>query len=396
MESFGGRYDESCPMCDEDIDCTFGQEDCVCSYVGEYCFSQYNKYHLYDIFWVSAFLIHLYLLYLSGFFFWEIFKRKAIACCPNCLPSCCLDEGSSGSSRPISGRIRSKRRFSAMESIIILTFTGCALRFTWVVSIVNGRNSSSVMVSPPVESILLKINLFNIILICVLVPTYVVGNLHYPYLVWWVDYILMGCVFATFLMGVRFGWQLINQLETSILADTLIPTIKYVLRVSSIGTWIVIICSLLYNLYLRGRSEWFALGYATFVHHIAEPLLITALLRTRRDAHKRTQATKKRESKHLSQGGIGARAMSSRSTFKGGSFRTSSAKIPAGSMKFTEMRSECETIKEGEGRGVQATSKTSSNQQQRKMSKREVAEERMRKLELGKESVPRSATSALL
>ena len=216
-------------------------------------------------------------------------------------------------------------------------------------------------------------------------PTYVVGNLHYPYLVWWVDYILMSCVLAVAFMGVRFGWQLINQLETSILAETLIPTIKYVLRLSSIGTWIVIILSLVYNLYLRGTSEWCALGYATCVHHIAEPLLVTALLKTKRDSHKRTQLTKKRESKSQV-GGIGARAMSSRSTFKGGSFRNS-AKIPAGSMRFTEMKSECETIKEGEGRDSQAP---------RKMSKREASDSKMRRLELEKESVPKSPTSALL
>ena len=46
-----------------------------------------------------------------------------------------------------------------MESIIILTFAGCALRFTWIVSIVNGRNASSILVSPPVESIILKVRM---------------------------------------------------------------------------------------------------------------------------------------------------------------------------------------------------------------------------------------------
>ena len=54
-----------CPICEDDL-CTFGEESCVCTAVGEYCFVQYNDYHLYDIFWVTLVLVNLYNLYYSG------------------------------------------------------------------------------------------------------------------------------------------------------------------------------------------------------------------------------------------------------------------------------------------------------------------------------------------
>jgi len=365
---------------------------------------------------------------------------------------------------------------------MILTFLGCALRFTWVITIVNGRNAKAVLVSAGVESILLKvpqifwiaaflytalvwrrladqcsklahhktnqkrtlaklslkINLFNLLLIGCCIPAYIVGNVSYPYLVWWVDYFMTFVVFGIFCLGVRFGWQLINQvrkgrggvyvdyfvlflipshltrpsylrsylrssqLETSVLADILIPTIKWVLRVASMGCWTTIIASFAYNMYFRGKGQWYALGYATMVHHFAETMLVLALLKTKKDAVKRAKANENMKG-GMARGiglGIGSRAASSskfNSGFKGGSFRNASKAPTNSSMRFSEMSDVTNNTLRT------TTMTTTSNTQEgaeigkgRKMSKRDVSGEKMKKLELGKEQLPQHAAPAML
>ena len=46
---------------------------------------------------------------------------------------------------------------SAMETIILLTFFGLIIRLTWVVTVINGRTASVVLVDQYTESILLKV-----------------------------------------------------------------------------------------------------------------------------------------------------------------------------------------------------------------------------------------------
>ena len=42
MADIGGRYDMSCPKCEDlgVIDCKFGEDSCICESLGEYCYSE--------------------------------------------------------------------------------------------------------------------------------------------------------------------------------------------------------------------------------------------------------------------------------------------------------------------------------------------------------------------
>ena len=87
----------------------------------------------------------------------EILQRKFFVFCPGCYTECCfrwccrccfLGDEEEGRVQSTSTRnlMRSQKRFSAMESIILLTWFGIVIRMSWVVAIINGRTASVVLV----------------------------------------------------------------------------------------------------------------------------------------------------------------------------------------------------------------------------------------------------------
>ena len=133
------------------------QATCICTRLGEYCYNQY-PYYAYDIFLGVTLLLQGINLFYSGYFTYGILKKKILGTCPcvfYCCPDgCCIPEAvGSTSTRNL---MKSQKRFSAMESIIILTFVGLLVRVFWLCTIVNGRNASVVLVDQYVEGVLLK------------------------------------------------------------------------------------------------------------------------------------------------------------------------------------------------------------------------------------------------
>ncbi|GMI02319.1 hypothetical protein TrLO_g7412 [Triparma laevis f. longispina] len=406
---FGGRIDDTCPLCDSDPDlsdsCVFGEKTCICTRLGEYCYNQY-PYYAYDVFLVVTFLMQGINLVYSGWFAFEILKKKVLGICPCvtwCCPGwCCIPEVvGSTSTRNL---MKTQKRFSAMESIIILTFAGVLVRCIWLCTIINGRNASVILVDQYTEGVLLKtpqilwmsaylytalvwrrisdkctnltrntqakksyeklafkVNGMAFFLLIVILPLYIYGNMKYPPLVAYVDYCLMLCVITVSIAGRNFGKQLILQLNSSILGGEIIPTINYVLRCSVSAAWLVIITGLLYNIFFRGEGKWFALGFSFIVHDICEFLLCHALLKTKMDS----KSKKKQDNAHsMKLTGINVQ----------GSKRGMNGRQPS-SMRFSEMfeaRSSAAASVAGRGGGLQ---------KERRPSKRDLSDQKMKRLE---------------
>ncbi|GMH66064.1 hypothetical protein TrST_g10196 [Triparma strigata] len=396
---FGGRLDDTCPLCD-DTDladtCVFGEATCICTRLGEYCYNQY-PYYAYDIFLGVTLLLQGINLFYSGYFTYGILKKKILGTCPcvfYCCPDgCCIPEAvGSTSTRNL---MKSQKRFSAMESIIILTFVGLLVRVFWLCTVVNGRNASVVLVDQYVEGVLLKapqilwmsaylytalvwrrlsdkctnltnrqstkksyeklafkVNFMAFFLLLIVLPLYIYGNLSYPPLVAFVDYFLMVCVITVSVAGRGFAKQLILQLNSSILGGEIIPTINYVLRCSVTAAWLVILVGLLYNLFFRGTGKWYALTFSAIVHDICEFLLCHGLLKTKMDSmsKKRTDAAHSMKLTGVNITGA-RRGLSSKNS----------------SMRFSEMS--------------EARTKAASLQKERRPSKRDLSDLKMKRLE---------------
>jgi len=385
----------TCPKCDTS-ECKFGEDACVCESLGEYCYSEFT--YTYDIFLASLFLLQGYNLIYASMFTLEILRRKVIIFCPTACTDCCsrlccrccCEGGEEGRVESTSTRnlMKSQRRFSAMEIIILLTFFGLIIRLTWVVTVINGRTASVVLVDQYTESILLKVpqilwmsaflytalvwrrladkcssltgrgaqsskaayqklsykvNGSAFILIIVVIPMYMYGMVYDPMILMITDHCLLLVCLVVILLGIRFGRKLIWQLQTTILGGEIIPTIRFVVFASSSSAILLIVCAVAYNLKMREKGRMWAMGYSTIVHHVCEFTLVYALLATKKSSRRRVLQQQ-------------------------GASRPSGINVRAASVRSS---SQFNAMKQSGG----APKKT------RKLSKRERSDEKMRKME---------------